>query len=300
MNRFAAFIFAMLASIALAAPAAAQTCPAFSTGQVLTAGQWQACFDAKQPALGYVPVNKAGDTMAGKFTTATPGTAGTGFNIPPGAAPTSPNDGDIWVTTAGVFARINGVTIGPVVASSGAATSLGTVSTGTTSLNCAVPLQTMLNGGASTIALPTSDGQCVLQVINGNGAGSITLTGNSATPSTGDSFSTTLTKSATVTITNATPGVITWTTHGLLANAMVFFSTTGTLPLPFLPNTIYYVVGGATLLTNTFQLSLTAGGAAINTTTAGSGTHTGKQPSVFALQNFTIAGLATAVWKKQQ
>lgn len=32
------------------------------------------------------------------------------FNIPPGAAPTSPINGDIWETSAGLFARINGVT----------------------------------------------------------------------------------------------------------------------------------------------------------------------------------------------
>jgi hypothetical protein len=32
-----------------------------------------------------------------------------GFNIPEGTAPTVPNDGDIWVTTTDIFARINGV-----------------------------------------------------------------------------------------------------------------------------------------------------------------------------------------------
>lgn len=36
------------------------------------------------------------------------------LRIPHGAAPTSPNDGDIWTTTAGLFVRINGVTVGPL------------------------------------------------------------------------------------------------------------------------------------------------------------------------------------------
>lgn len=37
-------------------------------------------------------------------------TAGAGFRLPHGAAPTSPVNGDIWTTTAGMFTRINGVT----------------------------------------------------------------------------------------------------------------------------------------------------------------------------------------------
>jgi hypothetical protein len=36
------------------------------------------------------------------------GTAG--FRLPHGAAPSAPVDGDVWTTTAGLFARINGVT----------------------------------------------------------------------------------------------------------------------------------------------------------------------------------------------
>jgi hypothetical protein len=34
--------------------------------------------------------------------------------IPHGAAPTSPVDGDIWTTTAGLYVRINGATVGPL------------------------------------------------------------------------------------------------------------------------------------------------------------------------------------------
>ncbi len=36
------------------------------------------------------------------------------LRIPHGTAPSSPNDGDIWTTTAGLFVRINGVTVGPL------------------------------------------------------------------------------------------------------------------------------------------------------------------------------------------
>ena len=36
------------------------------------------------------------------------------FRIPHGAAPTSPVNGDMWTTTAGLFIRINGATVGPL------------------------------------------------------------------------------------------------------------------------------------------------------------------------------------------
>ncbi len=43
------------------------------------------------------------------------GTTGvSSLRIPHGAAPSSPVDGDIWTTTAGIYVRINGVTVGPL------------------------------------------------------------------------------------------------------------------------------------------------------------------------------------------
>ena len=78
-------------------------------------------------------------------------------------------------------------------------------------------------------------------------------------------------QSSTVTISNASPAVVTWNSHGLSNGNKVSFSTTGSLPSPLTINTTYYVVSAGA---NTFQLSLTLGGASINTTTAGSGTHT--------------------------
>ena len=83
-----------------------------------------------------------------------------------------------------------------------------------------------------------------------------------------------LISSATVTMTIASPGVVTWTSHGRSANDPIKFSTTGALPTGFVAGTTYYVVG-ASITTNTFQLSATAGGTAINTTGTQSGVHTG-------------------------
>lgn len=80
-----------------------------------------------------------------------------------------------------------------------------------------------------------------------------------------------------VTITVGTPGVVSWTGHGLQAGQPVVFSTTGTLPTGLTAGTVYYV--SATGLTaDAFSVSATAGGAAIDTTAAGTGTHTVTAP----------------------
>lgn len=83
-----------------------------------------------------------------------------------------------------------------------------------------------------------------------------------------------LVKSATITVTIATPGVVTWTGHGLVANDAVKFKTSGALPTGITAGTTYYVRSTG-LTANTFQISATAGGSAINTTGSQSGTHTG-------------------------
>lgn len=91
-------------------------------------------------------------------------------------------------------------------------------------------------------------------------------------------------KSSTVTISNASPAVVTWTAHDLKADQEVKFTTTGALPNPLVAGTTYYVIS-AGLAANTFQISATMGGAAINTTSAGSGTHTGIIPTYISDAN---------------
>lgn len=58
-----------------------------------------------------------GLTVAGNVTTTAASTASyASLRAPHGTAPTSPVNGDIWTTTAGLFAQINGVTVGPFMA----------------------------------------------------------------------------------------------------------------------------------------------------------------------------------------
>jgi hypothetical protein len=58
--------------------------------------------------------------------------------------------------------------------------------------------------------------------------------------------------------------------HGLADDAQVRLSTTDVLPAPFVEDIYYYVVN---VTTDTFQLSLTLGGSAVNILDSGSGTH---------------------------
>lgn len=56
------------------------------------------------------PATLAGGTFTGLINTAASTTAGAGFRLPHGTAPTTPTDGDLFTTTSGLFARINGTT----------------------------------------------------------------------------------------------------------------------------------------------------------------------------------------------
>lgn len=56
----------------------------------------------------------AGGTLTGELITAASVTGGAGLNLPQGAAPTSPVNGDVWTTSGGMFVRIAGSTVGPL------------------------------------------------------------------------------------------------------------------------------------------------------------------------------------------
>jgi hypothetical protein len=73
-------------------------------------------------------------------------------------------------------------------------------------------------------------------------------------------------------ISNASPAVLSLTAHGLVAGDAIVLSTTGSLPAGLTVGTVYYVIA-AGLTANAFEVSATPGGAAINTSSAGSGTH---------------------------
>lgn len=134
---------AALLAVALPCAALAQSSPGWTYRYVPTSAEWNNAFAKKQDTLGYLPLALTGGTMTGRLTTAPSTTTATGFNIPPGVAPTLPNNGDIWETSAGIFARVNGATIGPLSsASSGSFAATG-------------PLSVAFAAGVSTFSCPT-------------------------------------------------------------------------------------------------------------------------------------------------
>lgn len=62
------------------------------------------------PSLSSVYLPLSGGTLTGKLNTLASATSGAGLNLPHGTAPTSPVNGDMWTTTAGLFLRISGGT----------------------------------------------------------------------------------------------------------------------------------------------------------------------------------------------
>lgn len=76
---------------------------------------------------------------------------------------------------------------------------------------------------------------------------------------------------STVTISNGSDAEVTWPAHGLANGTPVVFTTTGALPTGLTAGTTYYVVDADT---DKFSVATTPGGLAIDTSSAGSGTHT--------------------------
>jgi hypothetical protein len=70
--------------------------------------------------------------------------------------------------------------------------SIGTVSSGTTTIDCGKsPLQFLTNGGAFTLAAPSNDGSCIVLSTNNGSAGTVTFSGFSDGSNTGDALNTT-------------------------------------------------------------------------------------------------------------
>ena len=84
------------------------------------------------------------------------------------------------------------------------------------------------------------------------------------------------------TITNASPAVVTVTDGGAFPNGTaITFGTYGNLPVPLNDVTTYYVINSSG---NTFNVSYSPTGAAINTLTAGLGPHRVSQTNVILTQ----------------
>lgn len=129
---------------------------------------------------GLVVTGGAG--FGGKVSTVASATATAGLNVPHGAEPTSPVNGDVWTTTAGLFSRINGATIGPLVA----AISYGTGVVTALGINVGADGAFVVKGGA--LGSPSSAGTMPNFIMgssgltfNGSTAGQFRMDGASST-----------------------------------------------------------------------------------------------------------------------
>lgn len=73
-------------------------------------------------------------------------------------------------------------------------------------------------------------------------------------------------------ISNASPAVFTLVAHGRSIGDAIVLSTSGALPTGLTAGTVYYIIA-AGFTADAFEVALTSGGTAINTSSAGSGTH---------------------------
>jgi hypothetical protein len=101
-------------------------------------------------------------------------------------------------------------------------------------------------------------------------------------------------------ITNASPAVFSKTSHGFVAGDPIVLSTSGALPTGLTAGTTYYVIS-AGLTANAFEVSATLGGSAINTSGAGSGTHsvTGIYSSLSSTAQWRFAQTGNLVFATQ-
>ncbi len=149
---------------------------------------------------------------------------------------------------------------------------LGTLATGNYDVFC------YANSGIPTLEFTawTNETTRATAIVQQNG---VNVKSGDATRRLVGSFRNAGNLTSTVTISNGTPCTITWNSNAVVNNMPVVFTTTGTLPSGLVAGTTYYVASTGLIDTNTFNISATPGGALINTSTAGSGTHTATVPT---------------------
>ena len=100
---------------------------------------------------------------------------GAGINLSPGVAPSAPNNGDVWVTAAGIYVRINGVTWGPLLDSTNlpwgvpGAIGLSVPNQGYfTGLTMSGPIYCQTSGGGNLASLRIPHGSAPATPVNGD------------------------------------------------------------------------------------------------------------------------------------
>ena len=125
-----------------------------------------------------------GGTMSGELSTVASTTTNAGLNIPQGAAPTTPVNGDVWNTSAGMYVRIAGATVGPLGTGGGGS---GTVNNSTTATCLSYYVTTGTAVSCNTNATVDSSGNISVASVTttGSSADTYTLIVAPSTPASG-------------------------------------------------------------------------------------------------------------------
>jgi hypothetical protein len=196
-----------------------------------------------------------GTTFVGKLITQASASATAGFNLPPGAAPSSPANGDCWTTSAGLYCQIAGSTVGPYGTGGGVSSVSNSDGTLTVSPTTGAVVASLALGHANTWTGTQTFGTITPTTVSGNVnfSGAPTLT---ASPATTDNT----TKIATTAFVNAyaPPAVILTSLYSNSTTSLTTVVTSGSLPA----NTwlSFHCAGTYYFTTNTekFEMGVTA------------------------------------------
>lgn len=106
-------------SIDMSASAGNNELLVFHSNDQFTTGGWTkgprvSGLSRKSAGVAQLEVGTSFTVSEGLAQTVASAAASAGLNIPHGTAPTAPVNGDVWTTTAGLYVRVNGVTVGPL------------------------------------------------------------------------------------------------------------------------------------------------------------------------------------------
>lgn len=117
-------------------------------------------------------------------------TSAASINLPHGTAPSSPNNGDCWTTTTGLFCYINGSTVGPYSAGTSLSPANPTATAGPAAVNgsastymrsdAAPAVQKGTNAQFGIVEGDGSSITCTAGICSATGTGTVTTTGSPA------------------------------------------------------------------------------------------------------------------------
>lgn len=113
-------------------------------------------YDQATNTMTVANITATGLTLAAASTT-----GAAGLRLPHGVAPSAPVDGDTWTTSAGLYSRINGATVGPFATSAGTLTNPMTTA-GDIIVGGAAGVPTRLAIGSTDGMIPTVIGSSIV------------------------------------------------------------------------------------------------------------------------------------------